>query len=163
MTMHFTRVSSPVGSLLLVRSREGLAFLEFDGHARRVEPDWRHDAAAFRDESRQLAEYFAGERVRFDLELAPRGTPFQLDVWRALRGIPFGHTTTYGALARRIGRPSASRAVGAANGKNPLVLVVPCHRVIGSGGALVGFGGGLPRKRWLLEHEARHLSRRTVA
>lgn len=101
----------------------------------------------------QLAEYFAGERRDFDLPLSPSGTEFQLAVWRALARIPFGTTWSYGELARAIGRPSASRAVGAANGRNPLSIVLPCHRVIGSNGELTGYGGGLPMKRWLLEHE----------
>jgi methylated-DNA-[protein]-cysteine S-methyltransferase len=101
----------------------------------------------------QLDAYFAGEITSFDLPLSPRGTPFQQRVWAALRDIPFGETTSYGELARRIGDPKAVRAVGAANGRNPLPLVVPCHRVIGADGSLVGFGGGMDRKRWLLQHE----------
>jgi methylated-DNA-[protein]-cysteine S-methyltransferase len=101
----------------------------------------------------QLDEYFAGARVAFDLPLAPDGTGFQRLVWRALLAIPFGETRSYGDVARAIGRPAASRAVGAANGRNPLAIVVPCHRVIGASGALVGYGGGLPAKRWLLDHE----------
>lgn len=105
--------------------------------------------------ARQLDEYFAGERREFDLPLAPRGTGFQERVWRALLAIPFGVTRSYGELARTIGRPSASRAVGAANGKNPIAIIVPCHRVIGANGTLTGYGGGLPIKRWLLEHEAK--------
>lgn len=101
----------------------------------------------------QLAEYFAGDRRDFDLPLAPRGTAFQLEVWHELARIPFGTTCSYGDLARAVGRPSASRAVGAANGKNPISIVLPCHRVIGSTGELTGYGGGLPMKRWLLDHE----------
>jgi len=101
----------------------------------------------------QLTEYFAGERHDFDLPLAPRGTAFQTQVWRALAEIPFGTTCSYGDLARVVGRPSASRAVGAANGRNPIAIILPCHRVIGSNGELTGYGGGLPMKRWLLEHE----------
>jgi methylated-DNA-[protein]-cysteine S-methyltransferase len=102
----------------------------------------------------QLAEYFAGKRRTFDLPLAPHGTPFQLAVWSALRAIPYGETRNYAELARAIGRPTASRAVGAANGKNPLGIIVPCHRVIGASGALTGYAGGLSAKRWLLELEA---------
>ena len=102
---------------------------------------------------RQLTEYFAGDRHEFDLELAPGGTPFQQAVWRALRTIPFGATCSYSDIARRIGRPTAVRAVGAANGRNPIAIVVPCHRVIGRSGALTGYAGGLDRKRRLLEHE----------
>jgi methylated-DNA-[protein]-cysteine S-methyltransferase len=101
----------------------------------------------------QLAEYFAGERRDFDLPLAPRGTEFQQSVWRALIDIPYGETCSYGDLARVVGRPSASRAVGAANGANPIAIILPCHRVIGASGALTGYGGGLPLKRWLLAHE----------
>jgi methylated-DNA-[protein]-cysteine S-methyltransferase len=101
----------------------------------------------------QLDEYFAGKRTTFDLPLEPRGTDFQLSVWELLRKIPYGVTTSYGELARRLGEPKASRAVGAANGANPIPIIVPCHRVVGSKGELTGFGGGIERKRWLLEHE----------
>lgn len=101
----------------------------------------------------QLREYFAGTRTTFDLPLEPSGTDFQLSVWELLRKIPYGVTTSYGELARRLGDPKASRAVGAANGANPIPIIVPCHRVVGSKGELTGFGGGLDRKRWLLEHE----------
>lgn len=104
-----------------------------------------------------FADYFAGDIFAIDaIEVAPEGTPFQLKVWSALRRIQGGTTTSYAALAKRIGKPSAIRAAGLANGQNPISLVVPCHRVIGSDGSLTGYGGGLPRKRWLLEHEARH-------
>ncbi len=103
----------------------------------------------------QLADYFAGVRRDFDLELAPAGTPFQLEVWRMLRRVPYGTTTSYGELSRRLGRPQASRAVGAANGANPIPIVVPCHRVIGADGSLTGFGGGLDAKRVLLDLERR--------
>ena len=103
----------------------------------------------------QLAAYFAGERHAFDLPLDPDGTPFQQRVWRALLAIPYGETRTYGELARALGRPAASRAVGAANGRNPLSIVVPCHRVIAASGALTGYAGGLPAKRWRLDHERR--------
>lgn len=101
----------------------------------------------------QLAEYFAGERRVFELPLAPSGTGFQKLVWRALLAIPYGETRSYGAIAHAIGRPAASRAVGAANGRNPIAIIVPCHRVIGSSGDLTGYGGGIPAKRWLLDHE----------
>jgi methylated-DNA-[protein]-cysteine S-methyltransferase len=103
--------------------------------------------------ARQLAEYFAGKRRAFELPLAPRGSGFQERVWRALLKIKFGETRSYGEIARAIGRPSASRAVGAANGRNPIAIIVPCHRVIGANGQLTGYGGGLPIKQWLLEHE----------
>jgi methylated-DNA-[protein]-cysteine S-methyltransferase len=104
--------------------------------------------------ARQLDEYFAGQRRTFDLPLAPRGTGFQTMVWRALLRIPFGETWSYGQLARTIRRPAASRAVGAANGRNPISIIIPCHRVIGANGGLTGYGGGLPIKRWLLDHES---------
>lgn len=112
-------------------------------------------AGAVAEAAAQLRAYFAGQLQEFDLPLAPAGTEFQLSVWNLLRAIPFGQTTTYGAIAHAIGRPDAVRAVGAANGANPLPVVVPCHRVIGKSGSLTGFGGGLPVKRWLLDHEAR--------
>ena len=108
---------------------------------------------------RQLAEWFAGERTRFDLPLRASGTPFQLAVWKALREIPFGETRSYGEIAAGLGQPKAVRAVGAANGRNPIGIIVPCHRVIGADGALVGYGGGMERKRWLLGHEREVLAR----
>jgi methylated-DNA-[protein]-cysteine S-methyltransferase len=124
-----------------------------------VPSGWRPASEPFGDARTQLAEYFAGRRRRFELPLAMDGTPFQRRVWQALREIPYGRTTTYGELARRIGRsPSASRAVGTANGRNPIAVVVPCHRVVGADGSLTGFGGGLERKRLLLELEAAALA-----
>jgi methylated-DNA-[protein]-cysteine S-methyltransferase len=105
----------------------------------------------------QLNEYFSGKRQTFDLELAPRGTPFQLAVWNALLEVPYGDTISYAELARRIGKPAAVRAVGAANGANPIPVIIPCHRVIGSNGTLTGYGGGIERKQWLLAHEGRRL------
>jgi len=116
--------------------------------------DAKHDQNAIAHVTEQVNEYCAGERRSFDLALAPKGTPFQLEVWNELVQIPFGTTTSYGALAAKIGRPGAARAVGLANGSNPIALVVPCHRVIGSDGSLTGFGGGIPMKRALLAHEA---------
>jgi methylated-DNA-[protein]-cysteine S-methyltransferase len=118
-------------------------------------PDWVPDPGPFAETIRQFGLYFAGSLRAFTLELAPGGTPFQRMVWDALRGIPYGETVTYGELARRIGRPHAVRAVGAANGANPLPIVIPCHRVVGQGGRLVGYGGGLPAKAALLglEHD----------
>ena len=108
----------------------------------------------------QLRDYFAGARTRFELPLSPHGTAFQQKVWLALREIPFGRTTTYGQIAVDLGHPTASRAVGLANGRNPIAVIVPCHRVIGANGSLTGFGGGLPRKRWLLDHERSVLGER---
>lgn len=105
----------------------------------------------------QITEYFSGKRQTFDVELAPRGTPFQLAVWNALLEVPYGDTISYAELARRIGKPAAVRAVGAANGANPIPVIIPCHRVIGSNGTLTGYGGGIERKQWLLAHEGRRL------
>jgi methylated-DNA-[protein]-cysteine S-methyltransferase len=151
--VYWTIVDSPIDPLLLVGDETGLHSVEMQPHS---PPDGaRHDPDALADAATQLAEYFAGERLRFDLPLAPAGTPFQQKVWAALRAIPYGRTTTYGELAAEIGQPTASRAVGLANGRNPLAVVVPCHRVIGRDGTLTGFGGGLDRKRWLLDHERR--------
>ena len=117
---------------------------------------WRRARRPFRDVIIQLDAYFAGRLRRFELPLAPEGTPFQREVWSALTTIPYGETVSYGELARRVGRPAASRAVGAANGRNPIPIIIPCHRVIGADGTLTGFGGGLPIKRRLLQLEAGH-------
>ncbi|HEX6999848.1 MAG TPA: methylated-DNA--[protein]-cysteine S-methyltransferase [Gammaproteobacteria bacterium] len=127
--------------------------------AAQAEPGAVHDEAAIEHVRRQVLEYAAGERRVFDLERAARGSPFQHLVWEALMDIPFGATASYGQVARAIGRPKAARAVGLANATNPIALIVPCHRVIGSDGSLTGYGGGLPLKRALLEHEARFSSR----
>ena len=151
----YTLLPSPNGPLLLAGGDEGLACIGFLSGKGAVTPrsDWQRDETAFGPARTQLDAYFAGRLTRFDLALAPRGTPFQLAVWQALTEIPPGETISYGELARRIGRPSASRAVGAANGANPLPIVVPCHRVIGAGGALTGFAGGIETKRFLLALE----------
>jgi methylated-DNA-[protein]-cysteine S-methyltransferase len=153
--MYWYQTDSPVGPLLLAGSAEALTHLYFhaDSRAPRPAADWRRDAAPFAAALRQLEEYFAGTRRSFSLALAPRGTPFQLSVWRALQAIPYGETLSYGELARRIELPGAARAVGLANGANPLPIIVPCHRVIGADGSLTGFGGGLPIKRALLALE----------
>ncbi len=148
-------VDSPVGKLTLVARRGGLTHLIFPGEGRPA-PAGDGSAGAARtlvEAERQLGEYFAGRRRSFDLPLSPTGTEFQRAVWRGLREIPYGETISYGELARRIGRPKSVRAVGAANGANPLPIVVPCHRVIGADGRLTGFGGGLPAKKILLELE----------
>jgi methylated-DNA-[protein]-cysteine S-methyltransferase len=155
----WTVVDSPIGELLLGARDGALAVLSMgDARSRPGVPDsgLRDDAdPVLCAAASQLAEYFAGTRTEFSLPLAPRGTPFQQKVWRALCEIPYGTTTTYGALARSIGHDlAASRAVGLANGRNPIGIIVPCHRVIGADGTLTGYGGGLPRKRWLLDHEA---------
>ena len=129
--------------------------LDADG-AENVYPDARRDDRAIAAVRKQVKEYCAGKRTEFDLELAPRGTEFQQSVWHALLAIPYGETRSYGEIARTIGQPTAARGVGAANGSNPIALIVPCHRVIGADGSLTGYGGGLPLKRKLLAHEAEH-------
>ncbi len=158
--MHYTYLDTAIGRLLLAGAADGLHHLRFDQPDRDavIAPDWRREDDGLHDALAQLREYFAGERLGFELALAPRGTPFRLAVWRQLARIPFGTTISYGELARRIGKPAASRAVGAANGANPLPIIVPCHRVIGASGRLTGFGGGLPAKQWLLDHEQRVLA-----
>jgi len=154
-------IDSPVGNLLLAAAAEGLTHVLFADNeglpvkATRI-PTGEEGPTAHRilvQARRQLGEYFAGQRQQFDLPLAPRGTEFQLAVWRGLRSIPFGQTVSYGHLARCVDHPTAVRAVGAANGANPISIIVPCHRVIGHDRRLTGFGGGLPRKQHLLELE----------
>ena len=153
--MYYTYMDSPVGRLLLAGEADGLALISFpeDRYRREPGPDWQADQGNFGAALDQLGAYFAGELTDFDLDLAPEGTSFQRAVWTALRDIPYGETRSYGEIAREIGRPAASRAVGAANGSNPLPIVVPCHRVIGSTGKLTGFGGGIEVKAALLALE----------
>jgi methylated-DNA-[protein]-cysteine S-methyltransferase len=151
-------IDSPLGELLLVG--DGRALTRLDMSPRGVPPGGRHDPDAFEHVEAQLRAYFAGELTEFDVALAPTGTGFQLRVWAALLEIPYGQTASYGAIAAAVGRPDAVRAVGATNGRNPIAVIVPCHRVIGADGALVGYGGGLPRKRLLLELEAEHAAPR---
>jgi methylated-DNA-[protein]-cysteine S-methyltransferase len=154
--IRYAHAPSPVGPLLLAASDEGLHLIEFQNprHPMAHCDDWdARECDVIRLAAHQLREYFDGERRDFELPLAPRGTAFQLSVWRTLAAIPYGHTISYAQLAQRVGRPSAVRAVGAANGRNPLPLVLPCHRVIGSDGSLTGFGGGLPTKEFLLRME----------
>jgi methylated-DNA-[protein]-cysteine S-methyltransferase len=160
MTTVFTWHPSPIGPLLLVGDRgpDGQAtitrlLMQDQKHGVPVDDAWVEDPAAFTDATRELDEYFAGTRRTFDLPLDPHGTPFQQEVWLQLRTIPMGTTTTYGDIAMRVGRPHASRAVGAAIGRNPIAIVVPCHRVIGASGALTGFAGGIERKTALLTLE----------
>jgi methylated-DNA-[protein]-cysteine S-methyltransferase len=156
MTIYYTHIESPVGRLLLAASDAGLHAIEFHAarHAVSRSAEWLEgDHPLLRTAAAQLREYFAGTRRTFDLPLAPDGTDFQRRVWQTLATIPYGQTISYAELASRVGKPSASRAVGAANGRNPLPIVLPCHRVIGANGALTGFGGGLPTKRFLLELE----------
>lgn len=156
--MFYTMLASPVGELLLAGDEDALHVIGFPAGrgAAPPEEDWEENPAPFTEAARQLGDYFAGKRHSFDLPLAPTGTPFQRDVLAALQQIPYGETRSYGELAKAVGRPKASRAVGAANGRNPLPIVIPCHRAIGSDGSLTGFGGGLETKRFLLDLERRN-------
>lgn len=148
--MNISTLDTPVGPLWVAVDDAGaVTAVQFGEPAALADPSAASEAAAD-----QLREYFAGDRTDFSLPLAASGTPFQQRVWTALREIPYGTTWSYGQLAARIGQPSASRAVGLANGRNPIAIVVPCHRVIGASGALTGYAGGVGRKRWLLDHEA---------
>ncbi len=154
---YYMHMESPVGKLLLTADDKALTGIHFASgrHRPLVGADWKERPThpVLKRAKRQLEEYFAGRRRDFDLPLAPKGTPFQRSVWKALLDIPYGKTQSYGDIARKIGKPKAVRAVGAANGANPISLVVPCHRVIGSDGSLTGYGGGLPRKQRLLALE----------
>jgi len=154
-TIFWHEIDSPVGRLLLAGHRVALTRLYFQAGPHPFVPprDWRADPAPFERAVAQLAEYFTGTRRAFRLHLEPEGTPFQLSVWRALREIRYGETLAYGELARRLGHANGARAVGLANGSNPLPIIVPCHRVIGADGSLTGFGGGLYIKRALLALE----------
>ncbi|PYT38799.1 MAG: cysteine methyltransferase [Acidobacteria bacterium] len=159
-TVFYTTLESPVGTLLLAGDSQALRIVSFQSskHAEPPQADWKQDKAPFAEVIRQLRAYFRGERKEFDLPLAPEGTEFQLRVWNRLRTIPYGETISYAQLAERIGNPKAVRAVGLANGSNPIPIIIPCHRVIGSDGSLTGFGGGLPTKKMLLELESKQLS-----
>jgi methylated-DNA-[protein]-cysteine S-methyltransferase len=156
-TKRYSLLESPIGQLLLAGDGTFVTGIWMQSHRSEWKKTdaWQRDDAAFAELRAQLSEYFAGGRSVFDVALAPTGTPFQRKVWTALCDIRYGETISYGELARRIGQPTAARAVGLANGSNPLPIVVPCHRVIGADGSLTGFGGGIERKRWLLAHEAR--------
>jgi methylated-DNA-[protein]-cysteine S-methyltransferase len=155
MTLRETWTESPVGRLRIVAGDEAIVGLYLPDHARApaLEAGEGRGFPVLEEARTQLAQWFAGVRREFDLPLRPRGTPFQLAVWEALRGIPHGETRTYAEIARLVGRPSAVRAVGAANARNPISIVVPCHRVVGADGSLTGYAGGVDRKRWLLAHE----------
>jgi methylated-DNA-[protein]-cysteine S-methyltransferase len=154
----YSYYESPVGSLLLAGDDIALTLISFPSGkaARQPAPDWLRRNELFVPVKRQLAAYFAGELTEFDLALRPAGTDFQLQVWQALREIPYAETRSYGDIAALVGKPDASRAVGSANGQNPLPIVIPCHRVIGSNGDLTGFGGGLACKKHLLALEQAH-------
>ena len=154
---YYTQIESPLGPLLLAGDEKALREILFVNGRRTVKPDpeWRKDAQPLLETIRQLRSYFSGELENFDLPLAPEGTVFQRNVWGKLCDIPFGETISYGELAKRVGNPKASRAVGLANGQNPIPIIIPCHRVIGSNGKLTGYGGGLPIKEKLLALEQR--------
>ena len=158
--MNYTYLDTPIGTLLIAGDGEAVKRIEFpkNGKARQPDEDWTESSRGpVGQAAKQLREYFAGKRDDFDLPLAPEGTEFQRTVWRNLQDIPYGETISYGELAKRVGNPKASRAVGAANGQNPIPIVIPCHRVIGANGKLTGFGGGLPTKEALLALETKQL------
>ena len=156
--MYYCYLDTPIGELLLAGTERALTMIGFPkGSMRRdPEPDWIYNEKPLTEARRQLTEYFAGDRKEFDLAVDPSGTEFQLSVLDELQKIPYGATTSYGEIARQIGKPNVMRAVGAANGRNPIPIVIPCHRVIGKSGDLTGFGGGLDTKEALLRLEAEH-------
>ena len=155
-------LETPLGPLLLVAADGALAAVYLPSHARRTAVGEAGDDPVLERAATQLREYFAGRRLAFDLPLRAGGTVTQSRVWHALEAIPFGATTTYGALAKALGKPNAARAVGNANARNPISIIVPCHRVVGASGALTGYAGGVPAKRWLLAHERAVVARRSV-
>ncbi len=154
--MLYTTFDSPIGELLLAGDASGLRVLSMQDarRPRRIGHDWERDDKSFAPPRTQLLEYFDGTRTEFDVELSLHGNAFEQRVWRELLAIPYGETVSYGHIAKTIGAPSAARAVGLANGRNPVALIVPCHRVIGANGSLTGYGGGLERKRYLLDLES---------
>ena len=162
--INYARITTPLGALIATAAGGALTGLYYPGgrHAPEISGEWIEDRAAapLRECARQIGEYFEGKRQRFELELAPRGSEFQRRVWLEIARIPFGETLAYAELARRAGAPGAARAAGAATGRNPLSIIVPCHRVVGSDGSLTGYAGGLERKTRLLEIEG---ARRTAA
>lgn len=153
----FARLRTPLGTVVAIAAGGALTGLHFEGgrHAPPIAPEWREDpyASPLRECAEQLADYFAGKRQCFDLPVAPRGTSFQQRVWREIAKVPFGETISYAELARRAGAPGSARAAGAATGRNPLAIVVPCHRIVASGGSLTGYAGGIGRKAGLLALE----------
>lgn len=156
-TRHQARIDSPVGPLTLVADDDALTEVRFPGAPADDDVDMVDvaDHPILQQAAAELEEYFAGTRLEFDVPLGPQGTAFQLAAWQALRTVPYGETVSYGEQAKRLGAPGKARAVGAANGRNPLPIVVPCHRVVGANGHLTGFGGGIETKAWLLDHEQR--------
>jgi methylated-DNA-[protein]-cysteine S-methyltransferase len=157
-TMYYDYFDSPIGRLMLAMDDQGLRHVDFERgrYPTAIGVDWERGHNALPEVRAQLGAYFSGRLTQFDLPLAPSGTQFQQRVWSQLLRIPYGAMTSYGEIARRLGEPTASRAVGAANGRNPLPIIVPCHRVVGADGSLTGFGGGLPVKRFLLDLEQKH-------
>lgn len=162
--MFYRYHDSPIGRLLLAGDANGLQqlLMDIDDKPWQIGEHWRIATAELDDVCRQLDEYFAGRRQRFEVRLAPQGTAFQQAVWQALQSIPFGHTSCYSDLAAEIARPKAVRAVGAANGANPIAIIIPCHRVISRDGSLTGYAGGLPRKALLLKLEGAQLPQQTL-
>jgi methylated-DNA-[protein]-cysteine S-methyltransferase len=156
----YRSINSPIGELILTSDGGAITGLFMEKQKGGPKPinDWRRDDGLFNEAAEQLRAYFAGELTEFDLPLALKGTEFQQRVWGELQKIPYGSTISYGELARRIGNPQASRAVGAANGSNPISIIIPCHRLIGSNGKLTGYGGGIERKKFLLDLEAETLA-----
>jgi methylated-DNA-[protein]-cysteine S-methyltransferase len=156
--MYYCYLNTPIGDLLLAGDEEALCLVGFPQGSMRREPetDWIYSEKPFKEASDQLVSYFAGKLQSFDLKLRPGGTEFQLQVLNELQKIPYGSTASYGDIAKRIGKPKAVRAVGAANGRNPIPIIIPCHRVIGSTGKMTGFGGGIPTKEALLRLELEH-------
>lgn len=154
-SLAYTFLDTEIGALLLAGDDDHLHYVSFPSGKKRMVPhqNWHEDSKPFTEVSRQLLAYFAGDLTVFDLPMTFNGTDFQIEVWQALCDIPFGQTTSYGELAAQIRRPKASRAVGAANGSNPIPIIVPCHRVIGANKSLTGFGGGIETKQFLLRHE----------
>lgn len=154
-SIYFDCLDSPLGELLIVGDGEHVTRLYLPNHKRAAQPNdsWRQAAEPFAQARQELAEYFAGQRQVFEVPIHAGGTPFQQRVWEQLAQIPFGMTISYAELARRLGQPNASRAVGNANGRNPISIIVPCHRVIGADGRLTGYAGGIDNKRWLLDWE----------
>jgi methylated-DNA-[protein]-cysteine S-methyltransferase len=156
----FAIMNTPIGPLLIAENLSGVSAIIFNADAFSIPDSWIQVESLSSEVMKQLQQYFSGERYEFDLPLAPEGTSFQLEVWRALEKIPYGETISYLDLAKQIGKPAAVRAVGAANGANPLPIVIPCHRVIGHNGKLTGYGGGLEKKQYLLSMESLYLGLR---
>jgi len=154
--VYYCYLETPIGDLFLAGEEDVLRLIGFPEEGREPESGWIFSEEPFADAREQLKEYFRGKRMSFNLNLRPKGTEFQLKVLEELKKIPYGTTTSYGEIAERIGRPKAARAVGAANGRNPIPIIIPCHRVIGSTGDLTGFGGGIPAKKALLRLELEH-------